>query len=417
MRHLKTDTLLQGGKYRVTRFLGNGGFGCTYEAHHVMFDKRVAIKEFFMGDYCTRNDHTGCVAVGIESKRDFVEKLKQKFIDEARTISNLSHTGIVHVIDVFEENDTAYYVMDYIEGCSLAEIIRRQGKLPEHEAVGYVAQVSEALRYIHNHHHLHLDVKPANIMIDPHGRAVLIDFGTSKFYDEEFGDNTSTLLSCSPSFAPLEQINQDVTHFLPATDIYALGTTLYTCLTGIPPLSANLLASGDPLPPLPRRISTSTRLAVEAAMQTKKQDRPQSIDAFLAILRPYDDRGWLSAWRSRSWLTKSVWLFVTAFLILSGIVMTLNRTYHFADYDIVYKYVVPTMIICQGVWVVSRKVGALVSLLALAGFWGWCAYAKVARSTFHIGRSLFYATTHEVFAFLLLLLLLQFIFFLLPKKN
>lgn len=282
--NLPTGTLLQGGKYKILRIAGAGGFGCTYAAEHVMLRKRVAIKEFFVKDFCNRDKDTACVTLGTFSKAALVAKLRSKFIDEARALSCLDHPGVTHVTDVFEENGTAYFVMDYIDGLSLAEVVRRDGPLSEERAVDCVRQVCAALAYIHAHGRLHLDIKPGNIMLDAQGRAVLIDFGASKQYDEADGENTSTLMGKTPGYAPLEQMGDDVTKFLPATDIYALGATFYKILTGVTPPSAVALASGEPLPPLPPAISPATRAAVAAAMRIRKKDRPQTVADLQALL-------------------------------------------------------------------------------------------------------------------------------------
>ncbi len=281
---LQAGTLLQGGKYRIVRFINSGGFGCTYEAEHVMLENRVAIKEFFVKDFCNRDETTSHVTVGTLSKKALVHKLLRKFVDEARAICKLHHPGIVTVSDIFEENGTAYFVMDYIEGRSLSQMVKSDGPLSEAKALGYIRQVAEALGYVHDHNRLHLDVKPGNIMVDASDRAILIDFGASKQYDEQDGENTSTLMGKTPGYAPLEQMGNDVVRFMPATDIYSLGATLYKLLTGITPLSANLLASGEELPPLPDAVSASTRRAIAVAMQINKNKRPQSIGEFLALL-------------------------------------------------------------------------------------------------------------------------------------
>ncbi len=288
---LSVNSFLQGGKYRIVRYISSGGFGCTYEAEHVLLGKRVAVKEFFVKDFCNRDEHTCQVTVGTESKKGLVEKLRKKFIDEARALSGLHHPGIVSVSDVFEENGTAYYVMDYINGCSLSDLVRREGPLSESRALGYIRQVCAALSYVHAHGRLHLDIKPGNIMIDQEGNAILIDFGASKQYDECGGENTSTLMGRTPGYAPLEQLGNDVVKFLSATDIYAVGATLYKLLTGVTPLSANRLASGESLPPLPAQVSASTRKAVESAMCLNKMQRPQSVSVFLSLLDGNSDYG------------------------------------------------------------------------------------------------------------------------------
>lgn len=281
---LAPGTLLQGGKYRIIRFISSGGFGCTYEAVHTGLNGRMAVKEFFVQDICNRDDATGRVSVGLQSKAQTFDKLREKFIREAQSVFALSHPGIVHVSDVFEENGTAYFVMDYIDGCSLADLVDKNGPMDEATALGYMRQVCAALDYVHANGRLHLDIKPGNIMVDRAGRAVLIDFGASKQYDSGTGENLSTLLGFTPGFAPPEQMTADVSRFLPATDVYALGGTLYNLLTGEAPLSANLRYAGDELKPLPESVSPSTRRAVEAALQLNKSARPQSVAEFAALL-------------------------------------------------------------------------------------------------------------------------------------
>lgn len=281
---LAPGSLLQGGKYRIIRFISSGGFGCTYEAVHTGLNGRMAIKEFFVQDICNRDDATGYVSVGLQSKAQTFDKLREKFIREAQSVFALSHPGIVHVSDVFEENGTAYFVMDYIDGCSLADLVDKNGPMDEATALGYMRQVCAALEYVHANGRLHLDIKPGNIMVDRTGRAVLIDFGASKQYDDGTGKNMSTLLGFTPGFAPPEQMTSDVSRFLPATDVYALGGTLYNLLTGEAPLSANLRYAGDELKPLPESVSPSTRRAVEAALQLNKSARPQSVAEFAALL-------------------------------------------------------------------------------------------------------------------------------------
>lgn len=282
--YLPNNTLLQGGKYKIVRFISSGGFGCTYEAEHILLKKRVAIKEFFVKDFCNRDETTSQISVGITSKTALVSKLKSKFIAEAQSLCSLEHPNIVHVFDVFEENGTAYYVMDYIDGPSLNDMVKKDGPMSEQKAVGYIMQVADALKYVHSQNRLHLDIKPGNIMVDENDKAVLIDFGASKQYDEEGGENTSTLLGKTPGYAPLEQMGNDVVKFLPSTDIYALGATLYKLLTGNTPPSASLLASGEKLGAMPSFISEGTRNAIIKSMQTNKMNRPQSIAEFLSIL-------------------------------------------------------------------------------------------------------------------------------------
>ncbi len=283
--NLPIGTLLHGGTYKIIRQISSGGFGITYEAEHVMLQKRVAIKEFFVKDFCNRDDETSHVTVGTQGKVALVSKLKKKFVEEAQAIGRLDHPNIVRVSDVFEENGTAYYVMDYIDGSSLGDIVKRQGSIPEVTALKYIRQVAEALKYVHAHHRLHLDIKPGNIMVDKNtDKAILIDFGTSKQYDEAGGENTSTLLGKTPGYAPVEQMGNAIIDFTPATDIYALGATLYKILTGETPTDATLRAGGVGLKPISISISDKTRNCIYKSMQMLISDRPQSMDEFLEYI-------------------------------------------------------------------------------------------------------------------------------------
>ena len=237
--HLPIGTLLQGGRYEIIRYISSGGFGCTYEARNTKFKniaKSLAIKEFFVKDFCYRDAATNCISVATQNKAELVEKLRAKFLAEAAALYGFNHPNIVRVTDTFEENGTAYYVMEYIDGSSLANIVEKNGPLSEEKALGYIRQVADALKYVHSQNYLHLDVKPHNIMVDGNDRAVLIDFGVSKQYDEANGVNTSTLVGSTPGYAPLEQSGSGIREFSPTTDIYSLGATLFKLVTGIPPL-------------------------------------------------------------------------------------------------------------------------------------------------------------------------------------
>ncbi len=282
--NLNPGALLQGGKYRIVRFIKSGGFGCTYEAVHVLSCCTVAIKEFFVRDFCNRDSVTGNVHVLSVGKQELVDKLCGKFIDEAQMMMKMRYPGIVRVTDVFKENGTAYYVMDYIDGKSLGEIVAENGPLGEEVAVEYIKSVAAALKYVHGRNCLHLDVKPANILLANDGTLHLIDFGVSKQYDEVANENTSTLMGSTPGYAPPEQTGNSLRKFTPAADIYALGATLYKLLTGITPVNASLRSSGEELDPLPPAISASVRHAVEASMQMNKNKRPQSVEEFLGLV-------------------------------------------------------------------------------------------------------------------------------------
>ena len=301
--HLPIGAILGNGKYRIVRFIGAGGFGCTYEAEFIEMHTKVAIKEFFVGSCCNR-DATGLVSVGIDSQSLLVNKLESKFQLEARNLFRLSHPNIVRVSDIFRENGTSYYVMEFISGRSLQSIIDHEGPISEARVIKYISQVMDALDYVHSRNILHLDIKPDNIMIDDDtNKAVLIDFGVSKQYDEIDGHNTSTIIGQTPGYAPLEQIGNNIKQFTPATDIYSLGATMYAALTGQnPPASSDIASSVAKLSPLPSTIRSSIRYAIGQMMQPNVNVRPQTISEVRKILEDnnYDNNIHSSATNTRT---------------------------------------------------------------------------------------------------------------------
>lgn len=276
--------LLQEGKYKIESVLGQGGFGVTYLAEQVSLGRKVAIKEFFMKDYCERDEETALVTLGTKSNKDLVERFKQKFVKEARLIASLNNQHIVKIHDIFEENGTAYYVMEYYGGGSLKDVVSRRGALPEHEAVKYVSEISDALKYVHNRNMLHLDIKPSNILLDENGRCILIDFGISKCYDDDGEQTSSTPVGKSKGYAPMEQyVAGGINKFTPATDIYSLGAVLYYLVTGQTPPDANEVYNDGLDSEHLQSVSPAIKAAMVSAMQPRRGDRPDSIDNFMEL--------------------------------------------------------------------------------------------------------------------------------------
>ncbi len=288
--HLQKDATLQGGKYKIEKELGQGGFGITYLAEQTGLCRKVAIKEFFMKEHCSRENGNSFVSVPSIGSKELVDGFKKKFMKEARLIATFNSAHIIKIYDVFEENGTAYYVMEFLEGKNMAEVLKEQGTLSEKASVDYIIQVANALKEVHSKKLLHLDVKPANVMLNKNGEAILIDFGISKHYDEAGSQTSSGLVGLSDGFAPIEQYKKGgIASFSPATDIYSLGATLYKFLTGeTPPHASDVFDDG--LPGLPETISLSLRTAVKKAMSPSRKDRPQSIDEFLAILSQVEEK-------------------------------------------------------------------------------------------------------------------------------
>lgn len=279
MQHLQPNTTLQGGKYRIERLLGQGGFGNTYMAKNTVFDDYVAIKEFFMQGVNDRDENSGSITIGIESNTQQFEEQREKFKKEARRLWKLKNEHIVKVHDLFEENGTAYYVMDFIDGESLAEKLKKMGHpFSESEVRGFISQILDALKVVHQNDIWHLDLKPGNIMMDKSGNVYLIDFGASKQIRANGSMTTSTALCYTPGYAPNEQIGQMYDRFGPWTDIYALGATVYNLLTNKkPPMVIDIEEDGEKAFNFPLYISEEMRKLVVWMMQPKRKARPQSV--------------------------------------------------------------------------------------------------------------------------------------------
>lgn len=293
MQELQNGTTLQGGKYRIEKMLGQGGFGITYKAvmkgsvtgslGGMTVNIPVVVKEFFMDSVCLRVGSTR-VSVPSTGSKEQTDRYRQKFIKEANNIASLSHPNIVQVMDVFEENGTVYYVMEYLEGGSLRQMMDK-GALPEVQALEYIRQIGSALQYMHEEKHLcHLDVKPGNIMLTADGQAKLIDFGISKGYDKYGNETSSTPVGLSPGYAPLEQYQNALQDFSPVTDIYSLGATLLALLTGEIPPEAAVVVNEDGIGECPSYVSPAVWQAINDAMEPRKKHRPQSIAKFLEML-------------------------------------------------------------------------------------------------------------------------------------
>ena len=280
MQHLQPSTTLQGGKYRIERVLGQGGFGNTYIATNTVFDDHVAIKEFFMQGVNDRDENSGSVTIGVESNTQQFDEQKEKFKKEARRLWKLKNEHIVKVHDLFEENGTAYYVMDYINGESLAERLKRTGKpMSEQDIKKLLPQILDALKEVHKNEMWHLDLKPGNIMVDKQGNAYLIDFGASKQIRANGSMTTSTALCYTPGYAPNEQIGQMYDRFGPWTDIYALGATIYNLLTNKkPPMGIDIEENGENAFDFPNSVSDDLRKLVVWMMQPKRKERPQGVE-------------------------------------------------------------------------------------------------------------------------------------------
>ena len=213
---LAIGTLLSNGKYRIEQYLSSGGFGNTYVATDLAFDEKVAIKELYIKGVCGRNEATNEVAITLTENQRTFEAQREKFRKEARRLRRLSNAHIVKVHDLFDENGTSYYVMDFIEGESLGARIKRMGHpMSPADVMLTLPQILDALETVHNDGIWHLDMKPGNIMIDRKGNIQLIDFGASKQLRNSDGQSlaTSSAMAYTPGYAPSEQMEQNIEKF------------------------------------------------------------------------------------------------------------------------------------------------------------------------------------------------------------
>ena len=293
---LQPGNTLQGGKYRIEKVLGQGTFGITYLASYattiegalgkMAVDIKVAIKEFFMSEVNQRNEQTH----GVEgSSSTIFTNYRIKFRKEAQNLASLHHPHIVQVTDVFDENNTTYYVMQYIEGMSLDSFIASKGRVSAEDTILIAAQIGQALSYMHQRHMLHLDLKPGNIMLDKQGQVHLIDFGLSKQYDSNGEPESSTSIGMgTPGYAPIEQANRmgQGKQFQATIDVYAFGATVYKMLTGRRPDDASvILNDGFPFGFLQQLgVQQNMINAVQRAMAPQRNARFQTVTEFVQAL-------------------------------------------------------------------------------------------------------------------------------------
>lgn len=273
-------------EYAIETVLGHGGFGITYRAHDVKLDSRVAIKEYFPQSFCARTERSTIVPRS-GANTTMVENYKwglNEFLKEARALAKFKHPNIVRVLRFLEANGTAYLVMEYEEGESLAHHLRKRGGfLDEHGLLGIFLPVLTGLQAVHEAGLLHLDIKPDNIYLRTDGRPMLIDFGSSR---QIRGNTPQTgAVALTPGYCALEQYpgHGDAG---PRTDVYGIGATIYRCITGKQPVDALERQQTfdksriDPLRPAASidhpLYAAHIRNAVDQAIKLASAERPAS---------------------------------------------------------------------------------------------------------------------------------------------
>ncbi len=288
--HLKPGTILH-NRFVVGRALGFGGFGITYIGWDGLLEQKVAIKEYLPSEFSTRMPERSAVMVFSGDKQEQFQSGLDKFIDEAKRLAKFQNEpGIVRIFDSFPENGTAYIVMEYLDGETLAERLEREGKIPEDEAVNMLRPVMHSLEIVHRAGLLHRDIAPDNIFLTKNGEVKLIDFGASRYATTTHSRSLTVIIK--PGFSPEEQYRSRGDQG-PHTDVYALAATLYKMITGVTPPDAlerramvetkrrDLLVSPHKYQ---KSLSTNREIAILNALNVQIEDRTPTISAFLSEL-------------------------------------------------------------------------------------------------------------------------------------
>lgn len=286
---LKTDHALHW--YRIDKVLGQGGFGITYLAHDPNLDQQVAIKEYLPMELAVRDGDNSVYPASSANGERYQWGL-ERFIAEARTLAKFKHPAIVRVLSVFEENNTAYMVMEYEQGESLQQVLDRRKTLSEEELIPILAPLLDGLELIHASGFIHRDIKPANIYIRQDQSPVLLDFGSAR---QALGEQTKSLTSIvSPGYAPFEQYYSKSDRQGPWTDIYSLAATMYRAISGVMPMDA--IDRSEAILKAERDIFVSAgeigegrytpefMAALDHALNFNEKKRPQSVAEWRAEL-------------------------------------------------------------------------------------------------------------------------------------
>ena len=272
---LKNGTILD--DYRIEDVLGHGGFGITYLGEDVKLEKKVAIKEYLPVGLAIRDSEATVQPQSSEAEADYRWGLQQ-FLREAKTLAKFHHPNIVQVMRFFEANGTAYIVMNFIQGESLHDRMRKRKKIDEKELMSLIFPLLDGLEKVHETGFLHRDIKPGNIFVSKDGTPMLLDFGAARAALKDKGRSLTAIVT--RGYAPIEQYSSRGNQG-PWTDIYALAGVLYEIVTGEDPLEATDRVMDDPQVPAAiagkKRLSDTVLVAIDHALAVRPEDRPQSI--------------------------------------------------------------------------------------------------------------------------------------------
>jgi serine/threonine protein kinase len=280
--------------YRLGEVLGSGGYGITYRADEVALGRAVAIKEYLPNSFARRGADRVTVRPRDSKQQELFAWGLERFRQEAETLVKLQHPNIVRVLRYFAANDTAYIVMVYERGTSLGERLRGAKTLSSAELRNLVEPLLGGIEVVHKARYLHRDIKPDNIYLRGDGSPVLLDFGSAR---QAIGARTQSITSIvSPGYSPFEQYGKSAGDQGPWTDIYALGATLYRCVAGErPPAALDRVAGAISMPPAAKlgygRYEPELLEGIDRALETRAEDRPQSIAEWREMMRPRRTRG------------------------------------------------------------------------------------------------------------------------------
>lgn len=281
--HLALGTMLR-DRYKVGKVLGEGGFGITYVGRDTVLDMKVAVKEFYMSGYVNRNNtYSKAVSASIGTHQELFEKNREKFITEARVLAKFAEEeGIVGIRDFFEENNTAYIVMDFLTGETLRTFLKKEKRISWQKTLELMEPVLKSLGNVHRHNVIHRDISPDNIMLLTNGKIKLLDFGAAREVSQTDIKSLSVILK--PGYAPEEQYRSKGKQG-PWTDIYAICATMYVCIVGTVPEDSMERMFDDKLKD-PHSISPECPVALSnvimKGMAVRQNDRYQSMDELQA---------------------------------------------------------------------------------------------------------------------------------------
>ena len=288
LHYLPLGALLKNGDYMVGKVLGSGGFGITYIGFDRNLLSRVAIKEYYPARFVSRDVSDGDFSIRIysgDTEKEYKKGL-ESFIEEARILARFSGMqGIVNIRSFFRENETAYIVMDCVEGISVKEYVQNRGKINPELVLEMMEQPIRALQKVHEEMLVHRDVSADNFIIDQNGKVTLIDFGAAR-YSNVIDDKTNTAI-CKQGFSALEQYSGSGKQG-PWTDVYSICATMYYMMTGIVPKSSTERIVDDTIVPLQQmeeiNLDQKKKQIIMSGMAVKNNERIQNMEKLYLAL-------------------------------------------------------------------------------------------------------------------------------------